>query len=238
MIWTRLAPKPLEEHGGMPMAAVPVLWEVSEDERFTRVVQSGEAVARPELGHSVHVELAGLKPSWRYWYRFRVEGAGASPVGTARTAPAVGETPARVRLAVAGCQALYHGWFGAWRRLSQEADLDAVFHYGDYIYEGPAGRGQDRYVIRDASGNRVVRDHLGGEIYSLDDYRRRYAQYQGDPDLQAAHAAAAFISSFDDHEVDNDWAFAFDQDGTPPEVFAPHRSHHSSPVRRLSGRQR
>src|SRR5690606_4109744 len=93
VIWTRLAPKPLEEHSGMPMVAVPVLWEVSEDERFTTVVQSGQAVARPELGHSVHVEVGGLKPHWRYWYRFRIEGGDVSTVGRARTAPALGATP-------------------------------------------------------------------------------------------------------------------------------------------------
>ncbi|RYG23786.1 MAG: alkaline phosphatase, partial [Burkholderiales bacterium] len=75
-------------------------------------------------------------------------------------------------------------------------------------------------VVRDAAGKVADRVHFGGEIYSLDDYRRRYAQYKSDPDLQAAHASAAFISSFDDHEVDNNWAEAYDQDGTPPEVFA------------------
>lgn len=220
VIWTRLAPRPLDEHGGMPMAVVPVRWEVAEDERFSRIVQSGEAAARPELGHSVHVEVAGLSPRRPYWYRFHVDGAESSPVGTVRTAPAAGDTPDRVRLAVAGCQAYYHGWFDAYRHLSRESELDAVFHYGDYIYEGPSTQGKGKYVILDAAGKPVERSHFGGEIYSLDDYRRRYAQYHADPDLQAAHAASAFIPSFDDHEVDNDFASVYDQDGTPPEVFA------------------
>lgn len=215
VLWTRLAPRPLDERGGMPAAAVPVRWEVAEDERFARVVRSGEAVARPELAHSVHVEVDGLSPRRPYWYRFRLEGGAASPVGQARTAPATGDTPGHVRLAVAGCQAYPQGWYDAWRHLSQEADLDAVFHYGDYIYEG----GRSAYVIHDAAGRVADRQHAGDEIYSLDDYRRRYAQYKSDPDLKAAHAAAAFIVSFDDHEVDNDWASAFDQDGTPPDVF-------------------
>jgi alkaline phosphatase D len=217
VIWTRLAPKPLEEHGGMPLVAIPVRWEVAEDEGFTRIVQSGEAVARPELAHSVHVEVEGLQPRRPYWYRFIADRTVDSPVGRVRTAPAAGDTPDRVRLAVAGCQAYFQGWFGAYGHLAREADLDAVFHYGDYIYEG--GRILNT-VIRDAAGNVADRNHVGGEIYTLDDYRRRYAQYKSDPDLQSAHAAAAFISSFDDHEVDNNWAEAFDQDGTPPEVFA------------------
>lgn len=221
VIWTRLAPKPLEEHGGMPALGVSVRWEVAEDERFARIVRSGEAIARPELAHSVHVEVDGLLPWRRYWYRFVVAGAEASPAGRARTAPAAGELPARMRLASAGCQNYPAGWYDAWRHLSQEPELDAVFHYGDYIYEGgPASNVE----IKDAVGRVVERRHFGNEIYSLDDYRRRYAQYKSDPHLRAAHQAAAFISSFDDHEVDNDWASAYDQDGTAPELFALRRA--------------
>lgn len=220
VIWTRLAPKPLEEHGGMPMGAVLVRWEVAEDERFTHIVQSGEAVARPELGHSVHVEVGGLKPHRPYCYRFRVDGAEASPIGRARTAPATGAQVDRLRLAVVGCQALPHGWFDAYGHLSQEADLDAVFHYGDYIYETAGHPAPEKLLIRDAQGNLTERIHFGDEIFSVDDYRRRYAQYKSDPHLQAAHASAAFVSSFDDHEVENNWASAFDQNGSPPEAFA------------------
>jgi alkaline phosphatase D len=216
VIWTRLAPVPLEEHGGMPALAVPVRWEVAEDEHFTRIVRSGEAIARPELAHSIHVEVAGLRP-WRpYWYRFLVDGADASPTGVARTAPAAGTLPDSVRLGLAGCQAYPQGYYGAYRHLSQEPDLDAIFHYGDYIYE--YGR-ESAYVINGADEQVVDRAHARGEVYSLDDYRVRYAQYKTDPDLQAAHHAAAFIMSFDDHEVDNNWASQFDQDGTPPEAF-------------------
>ena len=42
------------------------------------------------------------------------------------------------------------------------------------------------------------------EIVTLDDYRRRHAQYKADPQTQAAHARAAWIMTFDDHEVTND----------------------------------
>ena len=216
VIWTRLAPSPLAEHGGMPMLAVPVRWEVAADEHFVRIVRSGEAMARPELAHSVHVEVAGLQPHRPYWYRFTVDGAARSGVGVVRTAPAAYATPDSIRMVVAGCQAYPQGWYDAWRHVSEEPDLDAVFHYGDYIYENSA---YSSFVVTDAAGEPANRRHLGDEIYSLNDYRRRYAQYKSDPHLKAAHAAAAFIMSFDDHEVDNDWASRFDQDGTPPEVF-------------------
>ena len=151
--------------------------------------------------------------------RFIVEGADASPTGTVRTTPARGANVQRARVAVAGCQAYTHGWYDAYAHLAREPDLDAVFHYGDYIYETGGGRPQTHPVFG-ADGNVAAgRDHFGGEIYSLDDYRRRYAQYKSDEDLQAAHAAAAFIMSFDDHEIDNDWGGEWDQDRTPTEVF-------------------
>lgn len=216
VIWTRLAPKPLEPHGGMAPASVVVRWEVAEDERFARIAQSGEALARPELAHSVHVEVEGLRPGRPYWYRFFIDGSAHSETGMAKTAPAPGVVPARLRIVNAGCQSYPHGWYDAWRYISREPDLDAVFHYGDYIYE----YGATRKIITDEAGRVVDRSHIGDEIYSLDDYRLRYAQYKADPDLRAAHAAAAFIVTFDDHEVDNDWVSDFDQDGTPPELFA------------------
>lgn len=227
VLWTRLAPRPLEEHGGMPMNVVPVVYEISEDDSFRSIARTGEVLARPELGHSVHAEIRGLKPGRRYWYRFHAAGE-VSPVGTLRTAPAVGQHAERVRLAVAGCQHYESGYYTAYEFMAKGPELDAIFHYGDYIYEGSGNPGK---------ANRV-RAHVGDEIYTLDDYRRRYAQYKSDPDLQSAHAAAAFLMSYDDHEVDNNWAADKDQDGTPPEVFLLHRAaamqawYENLPVRR------
>lgn len=223
VIWTRLAPDPLAEHGGMPMLTVPVNWEVAEDENFARVVRKGTELARPELGHSVHVELDGLSPARHYHYRFYIDGGERSPQGRVRTAPPIGSPVSRVRIASVGCQHYEAGYFTAYRHLAQENDVDLIYHYGDYIYEGagyetagrpPVGKGETGQNFA------LVRSHAGGEIYSLDDYRRRYAQYHSDPDLQAAHASAAFVMSYDDHEIDNDWAGIYDQDGSAPEIFA------------------
>lgn len=195
VIWTRLAPEPLEG-GGMPDRKVPVRWEVAEDENFRKVTRRGTAFARPELGHSVHVEVEGLSPAREYFYRFRA-GPETSPTGRTKTAPEAGASLSRLTFAYASCQQYEHGYFTAYRRMAEE-DLDLVLHLGDYIYE----YGPNEYVS--PTGN--VRDHSGPEIKTLEDYRNRHAQYRTDEDLQAAHAAFAWVVTWDDHEVDNNWA--------------------------------
>ena len=208
VLWTRLAPDPLAG-GGMPMVPLEVGWEVATDRVFRQVVQNGTAVARPELGHSVHVEVGSLEPAREYFYRFRA-GREVSQVGRTKTAPAPGASVDELRFAVCGCSHYEHGFFTVYRHIARES-FDFVFHTGDYIYEGRGNNGQN-----DAR----VREHLGQEIYTLDDYRRRYAQYRMDADLRAAHASAPFIVTWDDHEVDNDYADDQDESGgTPPAVF-------------------
>ncbi len=214
VIWTRLAPEPLAADHGMPALAVPVEWEVAEDDNFRTIAQKGTAIARPELGHAVHVEVAGLKPGRPYWYRF-VAGRERSGAGRAMTAPAAGSRIDHVRFAVVGCQHYEQGYFTAHRHLSRE-QIDFVFCYGDYIYEG---RGDRLRQTREGPVE-AVRRHEGSEIYSIIDYRRRYAQYKMDADLQAAHAAAPWLVVYDDHEIDNNWVDELDQDGTPPAIFA------------------
>ena len=213
VIWTRLAPRPLEPGHGMPSAPMAVEWEVASDAAFAQVVRKGEAIARPELGHSVHVEVAGLSPARPYFYRFTA-GRERSGVGRARTTPTLGDKVAQVRFGVVGCQAYEQGYYTAHRKVAGE-DLDFIYCYGDYIYEGRGSR-----LWNSPDGPREnPRQHFGGEIYSLDDYRRRYAQYKMDADLQASHASAAWFSVWDDHEIDNNWVQALDQDGTDPAVF-------------------
>ncbi len=200
VIWTRLAPTPLaaDGRGGMPDRAVDVEWQVADDERFTRITQRGVTTAAPGLAHSVHVELTGLRPGAEYFYRFR-SGGHVSPAGRTRTAPAPG-TVAPMTMCFASCSNYEQGWFTGYRRLADEHP-DLVVHLGDYQYEYSAGQTGD------------VRRHIGGETVTLADYRRRYAQYKSDPDLQAAHAAAPWLTVFDDHEIADNWA-----DETPSET--------------------
>ncbi|MEA3029043.1 MAG: alkaline phosphatase [Sphingomonadales bacterium] len=213
VIWTRLAPEPLGEHGGMVMEPMAVTWEVASDEAFRGVVAHGEAVARPELGHAVHVEVAGLQPDRLYHYRFRAGGE-RSINGRARTLPLAASSPAALRFGVCGCQAYDDGYYTAYRHLANE-ELAFVYHYGDYIYQyrgGATRRGREGELIV------AVRRSVGQELFDLADYRRRYGQYKSDPDLQRAHAAHAFFHSFDDHEITDNWVGEAGDD-SPADTF-------------------
>jgi alkaline phosphatase D len=197
ILWTRILPDPLDA-ASAPALALTVRWEVAEDEAFRKVVSKGSAVAAPELAHSVHVDANGLRPERWYWYRFML-GDAVSPVGRTRTAPAADALPAKLKLAVASCQHWEFGHYAAHRHIAASAP-DLVAFLGDYIYEwGP-------YQLRHPQ--RAVRS---SESFTLAQYRARYAQYKSDRDLQAAHLAAPWIVTWDDHEVANDYAGDIDE---------------------------
>jgi alkaline phosphatase D len=176
------------------------------------VIRSGTAVARVELGFSVHVEIEGLEPARDYFYRFRAGGA-ESPIGRSRTLSLPGAQVDQLRFAAAGCQMWEGGFYTAWRRIAEE-NFDFVFHYGDYIYEY-------RVFTADRENRRPPRVMPMDfpTCMNLLDYRRRYGLYKSDPDLQAAHASCPFLSSFDDHEVTDNWAGESDPANSPAEVF-------------------
>ena len=161
-------------------------------------------------GHTVHIEVEGLDADRWYWYRFMAGGA-VSRVGRTRTLPETGIGIARLRFAFASCQHWEQGYFTAYRHMAEE-NLDIVFHLGDYIYEYEGREGR-------------VRKHTGDEIELLADYRNRYALYRTDPDLQTAHALYPWIVTWDDHEVDNNYAADVSEEvGLPAELFLRRRA--------------
>jgi len=197
VLWTRLAPRPLVRGGGMPDIAVPVDWEVATDERMRYVVRRGTERALPQLAHSVHVEPQGLAPNREYWYRFRYRGD-VSPVGRTKTTPLPGADLAKLNFAFASCQAWDSGYYSAYRHLADE-DLDLVVHLGDYIYEGGI----------DANGgyrNQPVPEQFRPDCRTLNRWRLQYSLYKTSTHLQTAHARFPWIVTWDDHEVQNDYA--------------------------------
>jgi phosphodiesterase/alkaline phosphatase D-like protein len=148
---------------------VTVRWQVAEDEGFARNAQQGTATAARELGYSIHADVRGLQNDRWYFYRF-TSGEATSAVGRLRTTPADGaESP--LRFVSASCSHFEEGLFTAYGHLATE-EVDLVAHLGDYIYEN-------------AGLENRVRKHAGLEILTLEDYRRRYAQYKSDEHLRS-----------------------------------------------------
>ncbi|MEU9863152.1 alkaline phosphatase D family protein [Streptomyces sp. NPDC047971] len=196
LLWTRVTPTPDAVPGSGRGPAVAVGWEVAEDRAFTRIVARGTADATAASDHTVKVDVRGLRPATAHWYRFTA-GDTVSPVGRTRTTPATDAATPGVRFGVVSCSNWESGYFSAYRHLAGRADLDAILHLGDYIYEYGTGDYPDaKYVVRQHEPKH--------EIVSLSDYRTRHGTYKTDSDLQALHAAHPMIAIWDDHEVAND----------------------------------
>ena len=207
IIWTRLAPNPLKG-GGMPKIRVPVQWKVAKDPKMTEIVRKGTAIATPELGHSLHVDVTQLEPNQVYWYQFQV-GDYKSAIARTKTLLNPKKTIEKIQFAFASSQDWQNGYYVAYQHLAQE-ELDFVVFLGDYIYE--------------RSGDKdTVRQHQGEDCFTLEDYRNRYAQYKSDPNLQASHHRFPWIMTWDDHEVDNNYANLTPEDNQSLEAFKARR---------------
>jgi alkaline phosphatase D len=234
VLWTRLAPKPFEPDGGMPHEPFGVRFEVAEDEGFRRIVQRGAVEAMPELAHSVHAEVSGLRPGQEYFYRFKA-GPEMSPVGRTKTAPAPGTAAQQFAFAFASCQQWQDGNYTAYQHMAAE-DLDLVVHVGDYIYEGNINTSTARTALPPVQAR--------PEPMTLEQYRYRYAVYKQDDHLRAAHAAFPWLVTWDDHEVENNYAGDISQVDTEPDqnraVFLQRRAmayqayYEHQPLRRTS----
>jgi len=195
----------------MPTDNVPVRWEVATDEKMQQVVKSGIEGADPQFAHALHVECGGLQPARDYFYRFIASGE-ASPVGHFRTAPATSAATDRLRFGFVSCSNYELGYFSAYRHLAAESP-DLVVFLGDYIYE---------YFSHLPT---KLRDHSDAVAATdLPTYRNRYAQYHTDPDLQRLHASTACLATWDDHEVQNDYADRWSETFDDPRVFLARRA--------------
>ncbi|MEM9225103.1 MAG: alkaline phosphatase D family protein, partial [Pseudomonadota bacterium] len=195
IVWTRVTPGP-----DSPQTDIPVTYRIYAEAGLETLIASGLALAKPGADFTVKIDAKGLSADTEYYFQFVAKTAGgevASPVGRTKTTAASGDAP--VRFAVISCANYPFGQFHVYREISQDRALDAVIHLGDYIYEyGLDGYGGD-------VGQQIDRNHEPPlETVTLDDYRTRHAQYKTDPDLQAAHAAAPWLCTWDDHESTND----------------------------------
>ncbi len=196
LLWTRVTPTSDALPGSGRGPDVTVGWEVAEDRDFARTVARGTVTATAASDHTVKVDVRGLRPATAHWFRFTA-GDTLSPVGRTRTTPPADATTPGVRFGVVSCANWESGHFSAYRHLAARADLDAILHLGDYVYEYASGAYPEAaYVVRQHEPRH--------EIVSLADYRVRHATYKTDADLQALHAAHPVIAIWDDHEIAND----------------------------------
>lgn len=207
LLWTRLYPGPArpgasatheeqtthfqEKCGLGAFSTCEVSYEIYEDEGLRKRIQMGVQTTHAGRGWSVHARVYGLQSARTYWYRFK-SGNVTSPVGRTRTAPAPDVAVSSLRLALASCQHYEQGNFTAHAHMAKQ-ELDMVLFVGDYIYEST----NPKYRVR---------PHSGGVPYTLAEYRERHALYKLDADLRDSHAAHPWICTWDDHEVDNDYA--------------------------------
>ncbi len=187
IIWTRVTP---EEVNDLPIQGS---WRMASDEAMTQIVNSGTFITNQNKDYTVKIDVTGLSASTCYYFDFGHNGS-HSAVGRTRTADLGNNTNAR--FAVVSCSNYQHGYFNAYRAISERNDINAVLHLGDYIYEYGAGA---------YSANIAERVHEPtNEIVSLEDYRLRYSHYRLDTDLQELHRHYPFICVWDDHESAND----------------------------------
>jgi alkaline phosphatase D len=210
VLWTRLAPEPMstdpETPGGMRGGDVAIDYEIATDAAMHDIVRHGEATAERAFAYSVHLDVSGLQPGRPYWYRF-MSGDAASNVGRAVTLPAAGASLDKLRFGFVSCSNYEHGYFSAYRHLTAE-NPDVVLFLGDYIYD----------TVEE--NKPTVRRHSDGvATTTLPTYRNRYAQYRLDPDLQNLHAQVPALVTWDDHEVENDYADQWSQWFVEPARF-------------------
>lgn len=189
ILWTRVTPT---DFG----VRLKVTWEIATDIQFTQNLKTGTVQTTKTDDFTVKVDATGLQAGTTYYYRFRF-GSIVSPVGQTKTLPV---TTNKVSFAVCSCSNYPAGYFYVYREMAKQ-NVDVVIHLGDYIYE----YGADGYATEDAAKlGRTLPSDNNKEIIKLDDYRKRYALYRQDKDLQAAHQRHPFIVIWDDHELAND----------------------------------
>lgn len=189
ILWTRLTPVDLS-------ARLKVTWEIATDDQFKLNLKTGVVQTTKTDDFTVKVDAIGLQADTIYYYRFHF-GNKTSPVGQTKTLPV---STNKVSFAVCSCSNYPAGYFYVYREIAKQ-NVDVVIHLGDYIYE----YGADGYATEDAAKlGRTLPSDNNKEIIKLDDYRKRYALYRQDKDLQAAHQRHPFIVIWDDHELAND----------------------------------
>ncbi|KAI9217552.1 PhoD-like phosphatase-domain-containing protein, partial [Blastocladiella britannica] len=197
ILWTKVTP-------ATRSSSVPVAYQVSTTKDFSAVVRSGAVLTTSDVDFTVKIDVTGLAPATRHWYRFITAGPDAtttpmivSPVGTVSTLVAEGASLDKYKMAIFTCSNMPHGYFRGFSAIAADPSIDVTIHLGDYIYE------YDLATYMPGNSWKTPADRIpvpNKIIVTLDEYRARHAQYKTDGDLQTMHAAKPLIAVWDDHE--------------------------------------
>jgi len=195
IIWTRAVPTDTQTHD-----TLDVSFEIATDESFTSITNNGSAQVTATGDYILKVDVTNLDPAITYYYRFISHGQ-TSITGKTKTLPSDTAEIDKVKLAIVSCSNYTNGYFNVYTEAAKIADLDAVVHLGDYIYEYKMGEYATENAI--AIGRELPEDN-DVELIELEDYRKRYALYRTDSGSLTLHQNVPFIVVPDDHEVAND----------------------------------
>ncbi|HEX3317306.1 MAG TPA: alkaline phosphatase D family protein [Solirubrobacteraceae bacterium] len=194
--------------------------EVARERSFRKLVAAEEVPTSGGADHAVKVRVGGLKPHEQYWYRFATAGTD-SDVGRFRTAPPP-DSNVPITFAFWSCQDYTGGYYNAQAQLARE-DVDFMVNLGDYIYADrqhePPGAGGDDLGL-------PGRVDPVEQARSLKQYRDKYKLYRTDANLRRMQAAHAMVTTWDDHEVTDDYAGA-SPDTIPANAFTRRQQLHA-----------
>lgn len=183
VLWTKVA---VDSGTTLPVA---LKWTVAEDSNFAEVVQQGTALASPQHDFTAKTDVGYLDPGHKYYYRFETGEGKKSQTGIAHTLPP--DSVKHFKLAVVSCSSIWSGYFNAYRRIADRADIDFLVHLGDYVYD----YADDHQLNRMPAA--PVKDCAG-----LQDWYERHTYYLLDPDLRAARQNKTWIAEWDNHDTD------------------------------------
>ena len=182
IIWTKIF---LSNNTSEP---IPLKWQVSKDSSFTSLVRSGETNCLPIHDFTTQVDVDGLQPSRQYFYRFMTQDGKVSQTGRAQTLP--DDSVKHFKIALVSCAGAWSGYFNAYRRMGERADIDFIVHVGDYIYDDVD---PDEHIRMPVPPPQTT--------VTLADWRERHKYYLLDPDLRYARQNKTWIVEWDNHDT-------------------------------------
>ena len=197
-LWTKLSQ--LERPG-------LIQYEVSRDPDFRSVLarHSVPLDAGRDFAVTTRLQTAKLRPGEQYYYRFLTCDR-SSPVGRFRTLrPADSNEP--IRIGFFSCQEWNGGFYTAHAALAEEQNLDAVVCLGDYVYE--------RNYYESGARTDTTGPNKDGDVQSLPEYRDKYRLYHTDPNLLRLRETHSLFATWDDHEVEDNYAGDQPGEATP-----------------------